>query len=262
MSSSESQAEAFQSLQLQAERIRQGIADSIEALIANGTLRPGDRLPSERDLAKLFGLGRPTVREAIRLLEQRGLLEMRPRSGAYVTEIEPTDLAHSLHRFLTFGGYELEDLLTFRELLEPKVAELAAKRATAEEVDRLRELVDTLYQASVEADAAMYAATDASFHMALATASHSELFVGIMGGLEGAVESYLTELTVAPVREEGRLSHRLVVDAVAAGDPPRAKAAMAYHMTTTRASYAEHLGRTAADLTAGEPTVVEDGSGS
>lgn len=233
----DSQSSLFESLPLRRDNLRDTIADRIEGMIAADQLQPGTQLPSERELARTLGVNRATVREAIRVLEQRGLLKMRMGSGTYVVNIPSSTVSDSLQRYFAFGSRTHEDLVTLREILEPGIAALAAQRATAEEIARLHELVDRI-EATFAVDSAEYASVDAEFHVTLARASHSELIVEITASLHRIVtRAILAQSTTRPI-EGGALSHRPIYDAVAARDSERAAAAMRSHHAFTRETLA------------------------
>ena len=141
------QNDLFLSLNLKRQNLHERIAQAIQDMIVEEKLPRGSQLPPERKFAKLLGVNRATLREAIHLLEQRGLVEMKAGSGTYVTDtISESILADSIERQFVFGNRTHEDLVTLREIVQPGVAALAAARAKPEDLARLRDLVERMIQ--------------------------------------------------------------------------------------------------------------------
>ena len=234
-----SHTDIFQSVDLKRKHLHEQIADSIQDLIASNQLQPGKQLPSERDLANRLGVSRNTVREAIRSLEQRGLVKMRPGSGTYVTEVTPQVVADSIERYFAFGSCSHEDLVKLREVLEPEVAALAAEHSTSEDLARLKELVEDMEDAFFEDDVEHYAVTDTNFHVALALASHNELIIAITSALQQIMRVWIEAQSKTFRLDKGAFSHRAVCEAIAARSPDRTREAMRVHMSATRSALLE-----------------------
>jgi GntR family transcriptional regulator, transcriptional repressor for pyruvate dehydrogenase complex len=230
------QNDLFQSLNLKRQNLHERIAQAIQDMIAEDKLPRGSQLPPEREFAKLLGVNRTTLREAIHLLEQRGLVEMKAGSGTYVTDtISGSILADSIERQFVFGNCTHEDLVTLREIVEPGVAALAAARAEPEDLARLKDLAEQIEEAFVRGDSKANTEADVAFHDALAIATHNGAIIAISAGLHKAMlTSMLAQATIHI--EEGARSHRSVYEAIVARDPARAREAMEFHMTTTRRS--------------------------
>ena len=226
----------FRSLNLQREGLDRQIADALQDMIADGKLPRGSQLPPERELAGLLGVNRATLREAIRTLEQRGLVKMKVGSGTYVRESMPASfMAECIEREFVFGDCSHDDLVTLREILEPEVAALAAAKATPEDLACLGELAEQIEWAFFN-DVNNYPRLDMAFHEALAVAAGNALISAISSGLHRVMEVWMQAQLEAIKLESGARSHRAVYEAVAARDPDRAREAMRYHMTTTRQS--------------------------
>lgn len=227
----------FQSLSLRRKYLHEQIADAIQTMIADGQLQRGSQLPPERELAKLLGVNRATLREAIRLLEQRGLVYMKVGSGTYVTEAIPASvMADCIERQFVFGHCSHEDLVTLREILEPGLAVVAAERATEEDLERLKGLVEQIEEAFARGDHVKNSEADTAFHVALAIATHNALIISISEGLQQVMLKWMLAQTEAFHLQEGADSHRAIYEAIAARNPVRAREAMEFHMTTTRRS--------------------------
>jgi len=226
----------FQSLQLRRERLHEQIAQSIEEMIAADQLLPGDQLPTERELAKLLGVNRATVREGIRLLQQRGLVDMKVGSGTFVTNVPPSVVVDSIERYVNHSTCTHEKLVVLREILEPETAALAALHATPEDLAALTELVERIDETFAAMDVKNNAAADTEFHQVLARATHNELIVAITAGLKKPMRDWLVAQGLAHRLPGGSCSHRAVCEAVAARDPQRARAAMNVHNQFTRST--------------------------
>jgi GntR family transcriptional repressor for pyruvate dehydrogenase complex len=233
----DNRGEIFKSLDLRRKHLHEQIADSMQSMMADGQLPRGSQLPPERELARLLGVNRSTLREAIRLLEQRGLIQMKVGSGTYVTEeIPPSIMADCIERQFVFGHCSHEDLVTLREVLEPGVAAVAAERATAEDLEVMQSLVERIEAAFAQADNIKHSEADTEFHVALAVATHNELIATISEGLQQVMLKWMLAQGEAFHFQDGTDSHRALYEAIAAHDPVRAREAMEFHMTTTRRS--------------------------
>jgi GntR family transcriptional regulator, transcriptional repressor for pyruvate dehydrogenase complex len=238
----------FESLEIRREHLHLQIADSIQAMIAEGRLLPGSRVPPERDLAEMLGVNRATVHQALHLLQQRGLVEMKVGSGTYVTHVSHSVLTECLERYLVFNDGMHEDLITLREILEPEMAALAARRATPTDVDKLNETVEKLE--SRFADEGSWPSEDMAFHEALAEASHNELIVAITKGLQNVMRSWLKAMGKQSWKPGGMQSHRQICEAITAHDPQAALEAMRLHM---------HFVRPEFDMPASDASIMQEG---
>ncbi|MFD7457885.1 MULTISPECIES: FadR/GntR family transcriptional regulator [unclassified Streptomyces] len=210
--------------------VTQRAIERIKAMIADGTLEPGQRLPAERDLAAGLGISRSSVREAIRALTVLGVLEARHGSGVYVTRLEAGDLLE------TFGvvadlsrGERLVELLEVRRVLESTATALAAARITP---DRLAEVEEHLTAMNATDDPDRILAHDLAFHRAIAEAAGNETMAAILEGLSSRTfrariwRGYQEEGAIARTRREHAAIHR----ALTARDPEAARTAAAAHV--------------------------------
>jgi DNA-binding FadR family transcriptional regulator len=222
--------------------VTQHAIERIKAMIADGLLEPGQRLPTERDLAVRLGLSRSSMREAIRALTVLGVLEARHGSGVYVTQLRAGDLLE------TFGvvadlsrGPRLAELLEVRRVLESAATALAAARITAEQLAQVGRHV-----AAMEAtdDPEEVLAHDLAFHRAIAAASGNETLAALLDGLSSRTfrarvhRGRHEEGAFARTRREHAAIHR----ALAARDPEAARAAAAAHVGEVEAWLRERDG--------------------
>ncbi len=201
------------------------IIEKMKELILNRKLGPGDRLPSERELALEFGVSRASIREAIKALTALGLLETRTGDGTYVRP----NLGESVLEPLSWAVLLAEgvgpDLAETREVIEPNIAGLAAERATASEKKRLLTTLDAMKKAVGNPPA--FAQADLEFHLALAKAAHNQILLEVMNGLQRLLFGLITS-HVIEIEDQKRClrKHVDVYEAVVAGDVAKAREAM------------------------------------
>ena len=122
------------------------VAERLMSLIGSGNIAPGDKLPSENELAKALHVSRPVVREALRGLAMMGIVESRQGGGNYVTDLKPNRLMAPLSFVLSLQDYSLESLFRAREVIDTGLAAEAARKVTSEQLDRFAELVELGYR--------------------------------------------------------------------------------------------------------------------
>jgi len=225
-------------------RLAEAIATHFEGLILEGSLRPGDRLMAERDLARKLDVSRPSLREALDLLEQRGMLESG-RNGAVIAPILGDGFAIDLKAMSAASPECGYDYMEFRGLVEGQATYLAALRGTG--IDR--EIIGNRFQAMLAShDQAGTpddeAEADAAFHLAIYEASHNVMLLHIMGSLASMLRDnvfyHRSKLYDRKGARELLLEqHRAICSAILAGDPEAARAAAEGHVTFTRAAIEE-----------------------
>jgi DNA-binding FadR family transcriptional regulator len=221
------------------QRLYEQVADQVTDLVARGEFKPGDRLPPERDLAKLLGVSRPTVREAMIALEIAGLVEVRVGAGAFVTDKAATNggAAGNGRLFEGVGSSPLE-LIAARRTIEPEVAALAAQLATPEEIAAIAETVTMIAAA---ADTPSHRAADHKFHVRIGLASHNAILTAIvdecwaemyspMFERMGAITGLIAARCSPQQRDTTVAEHEAVYRAIADRDPAAARAAMDAHL--------------------------------
>jgi GntR family transcriptional repressor for pyruvate dehydrogenase complex len=165
---------------IQQERLAQGVVRQIELLILRGLLRPGERLPSERELADRLGVSRPSLREAIAELQERGLLVARAGAGIYVANMLGSAFSPSLIDLFSRHQEAVFDYISFRRDMEGMAAERAARFGS----DTDLKVIDTVFRkmeaAHLKRDPADEAALDAEFHLAIIEASHNIVMLHMM----------------------------------------------------------------------------------
>jgi len=218
-------------------RAWQTVLEKIEGDLLEGRLAPGDRLPGERDLSASLGVGRSSVREALRVLEVMGLIRTAtgsgPNAGAIIIATPGGGMSALLRLQVAAQGFPLEDVVRTRLVLEAAVVE-----ALAADPGRSIEGVHTLLHAMDADDLAPeeFLALDAQLHLALAEASGNVVITAMMAGLRDAIEGYVrsgAERFADWDAEAARLraEHGAILDAVDAGDPGRAAQLIRDHIT-------------------------------
>ncbi|NKQ56007.1 FadR family transcriptional regulator [Amycolatopsis sp. K13G38] len=211
----------------------------IEQKILDGTLRAGEKLPSERELVTALGVSRTSVREALRALEAMGIIEARTGSGqnagAVVTGKSTPALTNLLRLHLALARISLADLVETRVQLERNAARAAASAHTADDVRRMKDLLTAMRNA--ESGYQEFNALDTEFHVSIARISGNALSVDLMQALRGAVESEMAATftrfadwrTVASTLID---EHEAIVEAIDKGEGERAADLVADHITS------------------------------
>jgi GntR family transcriptional repressor for pyruvate dehydrogenase complex len=215
-------------------RIYEEIVRQVKAMIAEGRLKGGDRLPPERDLAEKFTVSRTSVREALRALESLGLVEIRPGEGTFVREVSIEALVEPLALLMVSHREATGELFEARRLLEPSLAALAAARATPEEVQEMERILEE--QAREIAAGRTGLAQDAQFHAAIGAASHNRAITRIAHAIMDLLAQSREESLNIPGRPtRSHESHRRVLAAISARDAEAARLAMLQHIESVEA---------------------------
>lgn len=223
-------SDAFQALDRRS--LAHDAAEHLRELVSSGALRPGDRLPSERELASRLGVSRPTLREAVRGLVIMGLLETRHGAGTFVVRTAPPD-GDAFTVTIDLEGAPIQELFEIRLLLEPSVTERATARITDDELAELRDMLERMEATVGEAQA--FALVDAEFHRMVHVAARSATMLSLLDGIADLSLRGRTISTVqASVRRRTLLEHRAILEALEDRDPVLAREAMAAHLMHIR----------------------------
>ncbi|WP_099203655.1 FadR/GntR family transcriptional regulator [Miniphocaeibacter massiliensis] len=207
------------------------VEEDLYKYILKSELSIGDKLPNEFELAEKFGVGRSTIREAVKLLESQGVLEVRRGSGTYIVsksyiEVDPLGLGAIEDKMAL-----AMDLADLRILLEPGIAEIAAINATEKDIKELYELCDIIEE-KISKDE-NYVEEDIKFHTYVAKASKNMVVEQLIPIIDTAVMIFVN-VTHKKLIKETIMTHRAVVNAISERDIVGAKTAMMMHMTYNR----------------------------
>ncbi len=210
------------------------------AQIERGELRPGDALPSERELMETLQVGRPAVREAMQALEGAGLIEIRHGERARVSEPSVgrmvDQLSVTMKHLLVHSYASLENLKDARVTFECEMARIAARRHSAGDIERLEEVVAR--QEAAQGDSAAFRRLDGQFHREIAAISGNPIWSALSDGLFRWLNDFHVELVSVPGKENLTVAeHRGIIAAIRGGDGARAGAAMADHLTRANDLY-------------------------
>ncbi|MEA1939121.1 MAG: FadR/GntR family transcriptional regulator, partial [Candidatus Caldatribacteriota bacterium] len=160
-------------------RLYESVIEQIMLLIKNKELQPGDKLPTERELAEKLSISRGSLREAFRVLESRGLIKSKPGGGRYIREIRKNGRTNTANIISSLEKSSILELLEAREIFEVKIAKLAAQRVTAEELELIEKALNKMNEEEKLKDDEK-TESDTEFHLAIARASHNFVFVDII----------------------------------------------------------------------------------
>jgi DNA-binding FadR family transcriptional regulator len=216
-------------------RISEIIVEQIRLLMRQGQLKPGDRLPPERDLCERFGVSRVTVREALRMLESAGLVEIRvgARGGAFVTAPSSNRVGEGLADLLTLSVISAADVTEVRLILEVGIVPLVCERATEDDLAKLEKICERSEAALRDGDYTMDISLE--FHAAVAQATHNPALVMLVESFRGPILMSLQEAReVAPeMGGLGTKEHERFVEAVRRRDAGDAARIMREHLART-----------------------------
>lgn len=223
---------------VQRTRTFEHVLHQLEGMIRRGELRPGDRLPNERTLAERLNVGRPSVREALRVLEGLELITVRPgtgpSSGSIVAGTAGSALSSLLGLHLALGHFDADELVEARLVLEIWSARTAAKQRTEAQLAELAAVLAEL-EAAVD-DRERYLAVDTQFHLTIASAAGNRLLRHLMEALRAPIVELLQARVGAwsdwgAVLDFAHPDHRALYDAIAAGDPNAAEDVIRHHLS-------------------------------
>jgi GntR family transcriptional regulator, transcriptional repressor for pyruvate dehydrogenase complex len=220
-------------------RIADTVVDQIISLVEEGQLKPGDQLPSERELVNEFQVARPSIREALRILEYQGVIEVRPGKGAFVVGLgngQANDEQRVQHWFREHAG-EVLDILEVRANLEILAVGLAATKATTEQLDEIQAVVDEAQEAAAEGLVDELVRLDREFHQKIASASGNSLLASL---IEMLIDSMVNpRRSLMRLRARVRSSwndHTAILEALRAHNADEAVAAMERHIVQVRSN--------------------------
>jgi GntR family transcriptional repressor for pyruvate dehydrogenase complex len=219
---------------VQTSRLYEQIVLQIEDSIQKGALKAGDQMPAERELAQQFGVSRTAVREAVKALREKGLVEAYAGRGTFVTDGTSHVMKLSLDRMIRLGqGEHSSFLVEVREILEPEIAALAANRSEPQHLASMKEALAVMEGARQDPDAFIEA--DLDFHLALAEAAGNPLILSLIDSIVGLLREQRTKIFgVDGGPERGQYHHKRILEAVERRDAQGARGAMRAHLRQVR----------------------------
>ena len=210
------------------------IVDQVKSLIASGQLKPGDAVPPERELMKVFNVSRPTLREALNTLSTMGFVQMAQRRRTRVKSLVPSNITEPLSHLLKEDIKVSLELIEARTIIETGNVRLAAKRATEADIERLERCLQKMGEKLK--DNHSFTAEDAAFHLAVAEATHNKIQTHLMFSIYDLLKEKVGLCYYDDETEYMYEQHRDIVEAIKAGDEELAQRRMETHL-----SYVESL---------------------
>lgn len=220
---------------IESEKISHAVVRQIELLILRGILRPGERLPPERELAERLGVSRPTLREAVAELQARSLLVTRAGAGIYVADVLGSAFSEALIGLFSTHEEAVFDYIAFRRDMEALAAERAARMGSATDLEVIATIFRKMETAPSSRSGTEEAQLDADFHMAIIEASHNVVMLHMMRAMydllrEGVFYNRQRMFRQRTTRAALLGQHRAINDALQERDAPRARQAVEAHM--------------------------------
>ncbi len=215
-------------------RLYEQIVQQIEDSVLNGSLKPGDQLPAERELAQRLGVSRTAVREAVKALREKGLVEAYSGRGTFITDGTSQAARQSFDLMVKIGQQEGAPYLAeLRLILEPGIAAFAATRVKEEDLAAMREAVAVMDRA--QKDPAAFIEADLDFHLALAEAAANPLILSLIDSIVGLLrEQRIKIFNIEGGPQRGQFHHKRILEAMERRDPELARNAMRAHLEQVR----------------------------
>jgi GntR family transcriptional repressor for pyruvate dehydrogenase complex len=215
-------------------RLSEAAIEQIKELIVSENLEPGSKLPSERDLVEALSVGRSSIREALRILEIMGLVEVLPGKGAFVKALTG-DLFMPLSDLLSTQQESLQHHFEARLVLEPAAAGLAAQRANRQEIARLRKNLEIFEENLNTENLVGLIRADIQFHRLVANATENRTIAILMNTItRHDFHGWKAALRTTHRPRKTVIEHKRILEAIAAGDEKKARSAMRSHLLAAR----------------------------
>ncbi|MDG1282345.1 MAG: FCD domain-containing protein [Pseudorhodobacter sp.] len=232
--------------EIHSEKLSAAVVRQVEKLILRGILRPGERLPSERELSERMNVSRPSLRDAVAELQERGLLESRPGSGIFVAEVLGSAFSEALVALFASHEEAVFDYLAFRRDMEGLAAERAARLGSDTDLKVVAAIFAKMEAAHAKRDPGDEAELDAAFHMGIIEASHNVVMLHMMRSMYDLLKKgvfynrrmmFRNKMTRSMLLDQ----HREINDALQARNPAAARAAVEKHLSFVEAALQEQL---------------------
>ena len=211
-------------------RLHEEIVQQIQELVRDGSLKHGDRLPPERELAERLQVGRSSLREAMRALELQGLVVSRPGAGTFINTGRLDSVASIIASCLADPGDMLRDIFEMRRVLEPAIAALAAERATEEDIRNMETILEEQSHQVARGESGVEG--DSAFHFAIAQATYNVALIKVVMAVGDILRQSRDQSLQSPGRAQRSLdSHRVMLDIIRRRDVEGAQRAMEHHIS-------------------------------
>lgn len=216
-------------ISLKREKLYRQVADQLQGSIIRGELEPGDRLPSERDLADQLGVSRTVIRDALRMLEERGLITISVGDGTYISEVHPRAVSDSISLYAKQKQTSYAHLAQVRRMIEVETAALAARNATEEDIKRLEAVMaESEEKLDLLED---WVDSDLRFHRLLAEASHNPLLPMLLAPIRELLFDLSSRASSLPgARQDALQHHNNILNHLKQKDWKGARRAMEDHL--------------------------------
>jgi len=215
-------------------RLYESAIEQIMDLVKRSELKPGDKLPPERELAEKLSISRNSLREAFRVLESRGLIKSQAGGGRYVREIRKNGQNSTENIISSLEKSSILELLEAREMFEVKIAKIAAQKATPEDIELIEEALNKINEEE-ELKYGKETESDTGFHLAIANASHNFVFVNIIKlHLDLLKETRGKTWKTTGRREKQYQEHQAILQAIKEHDAKKAGETMLKHLKNVR----------------------------
>jgi GntR family transcriptional repressor for pyruvate dehydrogenase complex len=217
------------------------VVQRIKELLARGELKAGSRLPPERELADMLHISRPSLRTALKALSVMGIIRAKPGAGTYIAESLPEIFTEPMHFMTLINNTSVEELFEARRIIEAGLAELAAERASEEDIAALAREVEGMKR--TVGDPENFLKHDVRFHQAMARAANNKLMSGVMDTIAHLL-FHIRRQTIAHAKDfaEAIEWHQKITSAIQKHDAKRAKEMLSGHLRAAQAAWARENG--------------------
>ena len=210
-------------------RIPEEIVSQVLQLVREGAIKPGDRLPPERELAQQLNVSRASVREAMRLMDIQGLVKIRPGSGTFITEDTVEVIVQAFSSLLSGPTSAASDIFEMRLILEPQIVSLAAERASDADIRRMEEILEQ--QAADITNGGTGVEFDSEFHFAIAQATKNSALIAVTQAMSDLLSQSRDSTLLSPERSNQSLqSHRRILETIKNRQSKAAEETMHQHI--------------------------------
>ena len=226
-------------LEAKATNLTKSVVDSFKEKFLKGDLKPGQNLPSERDLAQQMNVSRTTVRDAITALRVMGLVEVKQGKRAVITSPSIDTILEPMSLVFPLNESNILSLLEFREVYEPQCVFLATKRVAPNELQKIKFLLDEMER--LKSDVQRFAKADFDFHQAIMEATHNEMIVSFTTVFRSLLFNLQIRMALLPEPEAAHIKHERVYEGMLNGDPKKAADLMFELIADTKRRYLKSL---------------------